>query len=158
MSGRLRRTLQMLLHLEDTPHRTAVAFGLGLWLAFFPLLGIHTGLALLIAFLFRLNRAALLVGVYFSNPWTVAPLYVAGTMLGCAVLGIPTEGLEQIDWSLHGAEFYRALGATLRPYIWPFVVGNTILGVLAGVVGYVALRFVLERKRAPKALASSPPR
>jgi len=68
MSGRLRRTLQMLLHLEDTPHRTAVAFGLGLWLAFFPLLGIHTGLALLIAFLFRLNRAALLVGVYFSNP------------------------------------------------------------------------------------------
>ena len=148
MSGRVRRTVQMLLHLEDTPHRTAVAFGLGLWLAFFPILGIHTGLALLIAFLFRLNRAALLVGVYFSNPWTVAPLYIAGTMLGCAVLGIPTEGLEAIDWTLHGGEFYRALLAGLRPYLWPFILGNTILGVLAGLIGYVVLRFVLERKRA----------
>ncbi len=137
----------MLLHLDDTPHRTAVAFGLGLWLAFFPLLGIHTGLALLIAFLFRLNRAALLVGVYFSNPWTVAPLYIAGTMLGCAVLGVPTDALEQIDWELHGMEFYRTLAVHLRPYLWPFIVGNTTLGVLAGLVGYVALRFVLERKR-----------
>ena len=148
MSGRVRRTVEMLLHLQDTPHRTALAFGLGLWLAFFPILGIHTGLALLIAFLFRLNRAALLVGVYFANPWTVAPLYVAGTMLGCAVLGVPTEGLELIDWDLHGAEFYRALAESLRPYLWPFIVGNTALGVLAGLIGYVALRFVLERKRA----------
>jgi len=151
MSGRLRRTVQLLLHLEDTPHRTAVAFGLGLWLAFFPVLGIHTGLALLIAFLFRLNRAALLVGVYFSNPWTVAPLYIAGTMLGCAMLGVPTEGLEAIDWDLHGAEFYRALIASLRPYLWPFVVGNTTLGIVAGLVGYVGLRLVLERKRASQA-------
>ncbi len=147
MSGRVRRTVEMLLHLEDTPHRTAVAFGLGLWLAFFPILGIHTGLALLIAFLFRLNRAALLVGVYFSNPWTVAPLYIAGTMLGCAVLGVPTDALEQIDWELHGLEFYRALAVHLRPFLWPFVVGNTALGVLAGLIGYVALRFVLERRR-----------
>ncbi len=151
MSGRVRRTVQMLLHLEDTPHRTAVAFGLGLWLAFFPILGIHTGLALLIAFLFRLNRAALLVGVYFSNPWTVAPLYIAGTMLGCAVLGVPTDALEQIDWALHGMEFYRTLALHLRPYLWPFIVGNTVLGVLAGLIGYLALRFVLERKRAPQA-------
>ena len=148
MSGRLRRTVETLLHLQDSPHRTAVAFGLGLWLAFFPILGIHTGLALLIAFLFRLNRAALLVGVYFSNPWTVAPLYIAGTMLGCAVLGVPTEALDLIDWDLHGADFYRTLGVHLRPYLWPFVVGNTVLGVLAGLIGYVLLRFVLERKRA----------
>jgi hypothetical protein len=150
MSGRVRRTVQMLLHLQDTPHRTAVAFGLGLWLAFFPILGIHTGLALLIAFAFRLNRAALLVGVYFSNPWTVAPLYIAGTMLGCAILGVPTEGLEAIDWNLHGTGFYRALAASLRPYLWPFVLGNTVLGVLAGLIGYVVLRFVLERKHAPE--------
>ena len=148
MSGRVRRTVQILLHLQDTPHRPAVAFGLGLWLAFFPILGIHTGLALLIAFAFRLNRAALLVGVYFSNPWTVAPLYIAGTMLGCAVLGVPTEGLEAIDWDLHGMAFYRALAASLRPYLWPFVLGNTVLGVLAGLIGYLVLRFVLERKRA----------
>lgn len=149
MSGRVRRTVELLLHLEDTPNRTAVAFGIGLWLAFFPILGVHTALALLIAFLFRLNRAAMLVGVYFSNPWTVAPLYIAGTLLGCAVMGVPAEGLEAIDWDRHGMEFYRTLAVHLRPYLWPFVVGNTVLGVLAGLVGYLVLRFILERRRAP---------
>jgi len=155
MSGRLKKTVQLLLHLEDSPHRAALAFGIGLWLAFFPILGIHTGLALLIAFMFRLNRAAILVGVYFSNPWTVAPLYIAGTMLGCAALGVPTEGLEAIDWDLHGMEFYRALLASLRPYAWPFILGNTVLGIVAGVIGYFVLRFVLERRGAPQAGAAS---
>src|SRR5881409_3470222 len=113
MSGRVRRTVQMLLHLEDTPHRTAVAFGIGVWLAFFPILGIHTGLALLIAYLFRLNRAAMIVGVYISNPWTIAPLYMAGTVLGCAIFGVSNEGLNAIDWHLHGRAFYHALFESL---------------------------------------------
>ena len=146
--GRLRRTVGLLLGVDDTPHRIALAFGIGVWLAFFPILGIHTGLALLIAYLFRLNRAAMLVGVYISNPWTLAPLYMAGTVVGCAIFGVSSEGLAHIDWHLRGRAFYRALFETLRPYVWPFVVGNTLLGVLGGIVGYVALREVLERRRA----------
>ena len=43
---RLRQMVRLLLHLEDTPNRVAIAFGIGLFIAFFPLLGIHTGLAL----------------------------------------------------------------------------------------------------------------
>ena len=83
----LRRTVGQLLQLDDSPHRIALAFGIGVWLAFFPILGIHTVLGLLIAFLFRLNRAAILVGIYISNPWTLAPLYMAGTVVGCAGAG-----------------------------------------------------------------------
>ena len=147
MSGRLRRAARLLLQVDDTPHRIALAFGIGVWLAFFPILGIHTGLALLIAFLFRLNRAAMIVGVYVSNPWTLAPLYMAGTALGCEMLGVSSEGLAVIDWGLHGRAFYRALLESLRPFVWPFVVGNTVLGVLGGLVGYVVLRTVLERRR-----------
>jgi len=142
----LRRTVGTLLQVEDTPHRIALAFGIGVWLAFFPILGIHTVLALLIAYLFRLNRAAMLVGVYVSNPWTLAPLYMAGTVLGCEIFGVSSEGLSVIDWSLHGRAFYRALFAGLEPYVWPFVVGNTLLGVLAGIVGYAVLREILERR------------
>jgi hypothetical protein len=146
-AGRLQRTLQILLHVEDTPHRTALAFGIGVWIAFFPIWGIHTGMALAIAFLFRLNRAAMVVGAWVNNPWTMAPLYTAGTVLGCALLGVAPEGLEAVDWTLKGRAFYLALLETLRPYVWPYVVGNTLLGVLGGIAGYFALRFVLERRR-----------
>jgi len=109
MSGRLGRMVQMLLHVEDTPHRTALAFGVGVWIAFCPLLGIHTLMAFAIAFLFRLSRGPLLLGAYINNPWTLAPLFMAGTLLGCSILGVSTHGLEMIDWSLHGWAFYEAL-------------------------------------------------
>lgn len=149
MSGRLRRTVEILLHVEDTPHRIALAFGIGVWIAFFPILGIHTGLALAIAVFFRLSRAAILVGAYVNNPWTVAPLYMAGTLLGCFLLEVPAAGLGHVDWSLHGRAFYAALFEGLRPFVWPFVVGNTVLGTLSGSAAYFALRFILERRQQP---------
>ena len=66
--SRLRQVAQVLLRLEDTPGRIALAFGLGIFIAFFPLLGIHTGLALLVAFSFRLSRVAILAGAWTNNP------------------------------------------------------------------------------------------
>jgi uncharacterized protein (DUF2062 family) len=147
MKSRLRRAVDGLLQLQDTPHRIALAFGIGIWIAFSPLLGLHTVMALGAAFFFRLSRAAVLLGAYVNNPWTIAPLYLAGTALGCALLGVSTVGLETIEWDRHGPTFYRDLLAHLRPYLWPYVVGNTILGVVGGVAGYFALRAFLERRR-----------
>jgi hypothetical protein len=64
------------------------------------------------------------------------------------LLGVPSGGLSAIEWGLHGTAFYRALFAGLRPFVWPFVVGNTTLGVLAGATAYFGLRKVLERRSA----------
>lgn len=146
MNTRLRRAVNVLLQMEDTPHRAALAFGLGVFIAFFPLVGLHTLLALGIAFAFRLNRVAMLLGAYINNPWTLAPLYMLGTLFGCLLLGVPSQGLSEIDWSGLGS-FPKVLLASLKPYLWPFVIGNTVLGLAAGVAGYFGLRYVLERRR-----------
>lgn len=139
--------IRFLLRLEDTPNRVALAFGIGLFIAFFPLLGIHTGLALAIALVFRLSRVALLTGAWVNNPWTLAPMYTVGTLLGCGLLGVSPEGLADVDWGLHGRAFYVALWEGLRPFVLPFIVGNLVLGVLAGLLAYVVLRLILERRR-----------
>jgi uncharacterized protein (DUF2062 family) len=151
MNQRLRQVLQVLLHVEDTPHRTALAFGVGVLIAFSPFLGIHMGIALVVAFLFRLNRVAILFGTYLNNPWTIAPIYLAGTSLGCLLFGVSNDGLEAIDWELTGAAFRENLWVTLRPYLWPFIVGNTLLGAACGLVGYVLLRRFLERRAKARA-------
>ena len=151
MIGRLQRAYEVLFHVGDTPHRIALAFAIGLFIAFSPLLGLHTVIALGIAFLFRLSRGAMLLGAYINNPWTIAPLYIAGTTVGCFLLGVPPEGLVEIDWDLHGVAFYRNLIDHLRPYLWPYVIGNTLVGLVVGLVGYVLLRSVLERRRAQAA-------
>jgi hypothetical protein len=143
----LRRTLQILLHVEDTPHRIALAFGIGVWIAFSPAFGIHTAMALGIAFVFRLSRAATVLGCYVNNPWTVVPLYSFGTAFGCWLLGVPIEGLSELRAVFAHHSFGRALLEALRPFLWPYVVGNTIVGVFAGLLAYLVLRAVLERRR-----------
>lgn len=151
MSERLKRTLQILLQLGDSPHRIALSFAIGVAIAFSPFLGIHTGLALALAYALGLSRAAMLIGAYVNNPWTIAPMYTAGTLLGCYILGVSPEGLSQIEWKFHGHAFYVALFETMRPYVLPFALGNSILGVVGAVAAYFAMRSVLEKRRQAEA-------
>jgi uncharacterized protein (DUF2062 family) len=144
---RLRRAFEAVFRVQDTPHRIALAFGMGVLIAFSPFLGFHTGIALGLAFLFRLSRVAILAGAWTNNPWTLAPMYMAGTALGCGMLGVSPESLESIDWTLHGRAFYTALWDGLRPLVAPFVVGNTVLGLVAGALSYLVVRTLLERRQ-----------
>jgi len=144
---RLQRLKQILVNVDEPPHRTALAFGVGVFIAFSPLLGFHWLITLLVCMIFRLNKVVTFLGTYLNNPWTLAPLYLAGTGIGCALLGVSPEGLATIDWHSEGTAFYRGLFEHLRPYLWPYVLGNTLLGVVSGAVSYVALRWFLERRR-----------
>ena len=143
----LRRLAQLVLRVEDTPTHVARAFGIGVFLAFFPIFGVHTVLALGIAVLFRLNKVAILAGTFMNNPWTIAPMYTAGTLLGSALLGVSPVAVSDIDWSLSGTELQQSFLAGFRVLLWPFVLGNLILGVVAGVVSSLVVRVVLESRR-----------
>jgi uncharacterized protein len=142
----LGRTGRVLLQVEDTPTRVAAAFAIGVFIAFFPILGIHTGMALVIALALRLNKVAILAGAWTNNPWTLAPMYTAGTLLGCAVLGVSPASLGAVDWSLSGRAFHASLLAGLRPLILPFVLGNLLLGVAAAGVAFLGLRWLLAKR------------
>lgn len=155
MTGRLGRAFQVLFHVEDSPHRIALSFGLGVFIAFSPLLGLHTLMALGIAIGFRLSKAAIIVGIYVNNPWTIAPMYMAGTVLGCYLLGVSTDDLVGLHFEGHGWALYRTLVHQLQPYLWPFIVGNTLLGIAVGLFAYFILRRVLERRRRPSLLTSA---
>lgn len=143
----VRRTFKVLIHVEDTPHRVALAFGIGVFIAFFPVVGIHTALALGIALAFRLNRVAILAGTFVNNPWTIAPLFMAGTVLGCGLLGVSTAELGGIDWDLRGWAFYGSLLEHLRPFLLPYLLGNTLLGAASASLAYFLLRSIIERRR-----------
>ena len=146
---RLGRTGLILFHVEDTPSRVAAAFAIGVFIAFFPILGIHTAMALAIAIALRLNKVAILAGAWINNPWTLAPMYTAGTLLGCAVLGVSPASLGAVDWGLTGRAFHASLAAGLRPLILPFVLGNLLLGTAAAGFAFLGLRSLLARRQSP---------
>jgi uncharacterized protein len=154
---RLQKLMQILVSVDDTPHQTALAFGVGVFIAFSPLLGFHWVLALVACFALRINKVVTFLGTYINNPWTIAPLYLAGTAVGCALLGVSTEGLKTIEWHSEGAAFYRGLLQHLRPYLWPYVVGNTLLGIVTGFGSYFLLRWFLERRKHAAPAETQPP-
>src|ERR671912_2319181 len=83
---RVRGWLEQLLHTHDTPQRTALAYALGVFLGFSPVLGLHTVLGLILAFALSLNRVAVLLGVYSNLPWILVPYYTLATWLGAIIL------------------------------------------------------------------------
>jgi uncharacterized protein len=150
----VRRWLDALLHVHDSPERTAGAFALGVFLGFSPFLGLHTVIAIVLAFLLDLNRVAVLLGVYSNLPWIMAGYYAFTTMMGAAIVRVklPAHFSEQLSalfaLSFRTTEFWRDLLHLLRPLLWPYTVGSLIgAAVLAALSYRLALEFVIRRRR-----------
>jgi len=150
----IRRWLEKLLHVDDSPERTAAAFAMGVFFGFSPFLGLHTLLAIAFAFFFNLNRVAALLGVYSNLPWFLGPYYALATMVGAQITGhrIPRGSGAQLrmifQQSMFHAEFWRHLAILMKPLAWPYVVGSTIAAILLAAAAYqVALAFVTSRRR-----------
>lgn len=151
----LRSTFRRLLALDDPPERTALAFSIGVFIAFCPLLGLHTILATLIAFIFRFNKIAVYSGTFINNPFlTLVPIIIASYAIGAFVLGRPLriadQGLALLQHPhLLTAEYYRQLFHESWNVVWPFAIGGTVLSVVCSLISYpVTLSLLRGYKRA----------
>jgi uncharacterized protein (DUF2062 family) len=149
---RLRSWLEQLLHTHDTPHRTAWAFALGVFLGFSPMLGLHAVLGLALAFVFRLNRVAVILGVYSNLPWVLPAYYTLATVAGAAILGVDVQprALEEAVRAISASPWghYSALVRSLAPLIWAFILGSTIGAVVLAAVAYrVSLVMILAHRK-----------
>jgi len=149
--------IKRLLHIEDTPERTALAYSIGIFLGFSPFLGFHTLAGLAIAFLFRLNRVAILLGVWTNTPWWFVPYYVLATWIGMRV----TE--YWIEWAtlkeifqlgkvqgFMSSDFWKQF-ASQSGLLLSFLIGSLILCTLLSFVAYPLslrwIRFYRSRKK-----------
>jgi uncharacterized protein (DUF2062 family) len=151
--GLLRRWLDALLHIDDTPHRTAAAYALGVFFGFSPFLGLHTVLAIACAFALNLNRVAVLLGVYSNLPWIIVAYYAGVTMFGSVLtsVGLPADFRERLvalfELSIWKATFWEQLALLMRPLFWPYVVGSLIGATVLAIAAYpLALSFVSSRR------------
>jgi uncharacterized protein (DUF2062 family) len=152
-----RATLRRLLALDDPPERTALAFSIGVFIAFSPFLGLHTILATLIAFLFRLNKIAIYAGTFVNNPLlTLVPIIVASYAIGAFFLGrplrIPAAGIELLKSPhLLTAAYYRQLFREGWQIVWPFTIGGMVLSVVCSLIAYPVTSSLLRAHRRAKA-------
>ena len=148
----VRKWLESLLHIHDTPRRTAAALAVGVFFGFSPFLGLHTVLALGVAFVFNLNRVAVLVGVYANLPWIIAAYYALTTAFGAWLLGtkLPDgfrDGLRHLfTHSVLTRAFWQQVVEQMRPLFWPYFVGSTLGAIVLCVAAYwMTLGFIEAR-------------
>ena len=150
----VRAALRRLLALDDPPERTALAFSVGVFIAFSPFLGLHTILATLVALLFRFNKIAIYAGTFVNNPFlTLVPIilasYAVGAFLTGRPLALPAGGLELLrDPHLFAADYWRALFAEFWGLLLPFALGGTLLSVVCSLAAYpVTLKLLRANQR-----------
>ena len=152
-----RTAFRRLLAIDDPPERTALAFSIGVFIAFSPFLGLHTIVATLIAFAFRFNKVAIYTGTFLNNPpLTLVPIIVASYAVGALVLGrplkIPDDGVELLKSPhLLTGDYYRKLFVQSWNIVEPFALGGVILSVVCSLIAYPLTLRALRRVRSRKA-------
>lgn len=145
-----------ILHPELTPQQVALSFALGFHICWNPLLGLHTGMVLVLCFAFRrLHRPVMLLGAFLNNPWTMVPIATANAYAGNLLLGRGLNlDLSAIEWTSIGfrsftsREGFEAMAGMLKPILLPYLLGGFALSLLALGVGYGVMLWLTLRLRA----------
>ena len=144
---RIKVTLLRLLHLSDSPNRTAAAFAIGIFWGMSPVtppfFGLQTGMALFCALIFRLNKIATFIGTLISNPFTFVPVYMFGTYVGSVVLGL---NLKINASTFRHFSLSEVFGGT-REAAKAYFVGNFVTATIAAIVSYFIFSWFIARYR-----------
>jgi hypothetical protein len=129
-------TLRKLLNESTSPTRSAVSFAVGVSISFSPFLGLHFLIALLAAFLFRLNKVEVIMGTLVNNPWTVPFVYSSAYFLGNHLLG----------WTMHPFSLKTVFSSAV---FWPLLLGCVVYMAASAVASFVLMRaFLIRRQKA----------
>lgn len=155
--GGWRRSLSYLrlriARISDQPHRVARGIACGMFVGCTPFFGLHLPLAAGLAWAFRGNVVAALIGTAVSNPITIPILAVLSLDLGRMILGSgPTLSFREImtAFGQAGDEITRNIEAIFAPSVmhwdklaqfWhevflPYLAGSLGPACLAAMFGY----------------------
>lgn len=129
--------LRKILTLDNHPGHIAAGFAVGTFISFTPFFGLHTALAVVAAFLFRLNKLTCVTGSWVNSPLTVVPVLGLSYKIGRLLLGRPPAELHvrSLEWQ------------HLRKYASSLLLGSSVIGFLAAVVAYFACYWIVVRFR-----------
>lgn len=122
----------------------AAGFAVGVFFSFTPLISLHTVLALMVAFIFRLSKVAAAAGVWVNNPYTMPFVFYGCFRLGEWMLGIRVSPPAFERWTL--PTFLKAA----VPYAAPLFLGTTLVGLAAAAVAYVVVYRIAVRLKSAR--------
>jgi len=115
-----------------SPAEIALGVSLGNFVGILPFLGLHTVIALGLAYILRLNMGVVFLGTTISNPLSFPFILFISAQIGSVIL---TGSL--LDMTFSGDAM-----ALVKQYLYPTLIGSIVLGLAVGTVTYpITLRF-----------------
>ena len=128
-----------------------MALALGVFISCTPLYGVQTLLAILLAALLRLNKAATVIGIWLNLPWFAPFVYGAGLKIGARVLAEvrnrEAESLAVLFGHPLRVSLHDLVGV-LPDVSLALVIGTTLVGAVAAAVTYLVAFGMIRRRRA----------
>jgi uncharacterized protein (TIGR03546 family) len=133
----LKQRVKAILALDSHPGHISAGFAVGVFISFTPFFGLHTGLAIAVAFLFRLNKLTAITGSWINTPLTVLPILMASYRLGEFLLGKKPQAVSfnTLDWH------------HLKEYATALFIGSSIIGLASAVIAYFVCYWLIVRFR-----------
>jgi uncharacterized protein (TIGR03546 family) len=139
--NKLKLQFKKILSLDAHPGHIAAGFAVGIFISFTPFFGLHTPLAILCAFIFRVNKITCITGAWVNTPLTVVPVLAASYKLGETLLGNKplVFKVTTLDW------------AGLKGYAAALLLGSSVIGFFAALAGYAICYWLVVafRKKDP---------
>lgn len=137
---------EKIISINDSPHKIALGFGLGVFTGILP--GTGPLAALFLAFVFRVNRAAALIGSAITNTWLSFVIFAVSLKLGAFLTGTDFSTIRlQAQELLGNFHWDKIFSAAVWPILKPLMLGYLISGMILGVLGYlVSLSIILLQR------------
>jgi len=142
-----------LVEINDTPQRTALGLGIGVFLGIFP--GMGPIAALVAAFVFKVNRAAALLGSVLTNTWFSLVTLGLAVDISSRILGEDGKHIQEV-WNNLFKDFHwqKLTEPQVREALLAILAGFVIVAFVIGVIVYFAALFILlireKRMHVPK--------
>ena len=140
-----------LFRINDSPQRVALGLGLGVFTGILP--GIGPIAALVLAIIFRANRASAVIGSILTNTWISVLGFILSLKIGAAIMHLDWRAvkmsyvklLTQFSWS-------KVFEETTFYILLPVAIGYLIFSLLVGISFYLIFLIILTLNKKRKQL------
>lgn len=135
--------------IDDTPQKVSLGFGLGVFLGIFP--GTGPIAALVLAAIFKVNRAAALIGCLLTNTWISVVTFLLSIKVGAVIMRVDWQELyRQCSIYFKNFKFFDLFRASILKIILPVAIGYILVGLAFGFLAYLIVLIALKLTKAVK--------
>ena len=145
---KIRSLIERLIVQEQSPHKLALTFCLGAFIAISPLIGAHTVMTFLFGWLLQLSiPAVFMVSTLINNPWTMIFIYSFDHFFGkCLFAACNINCVHwEPSWISHVNGFLEHHTGITGLSLSAFIIGGNLLALSISVMMYIPMRKIFQR-------------